>query len=300
MINKLDNNGLNLDEFLKQYDASKFQNPSLATDILLFTVTEMEEENYRKLPEKVLKVLLVKRKMHPFMGMWALPGGFVGIDENLEDSARRKLKQKTNVDKVYIEQLYTWGEVTRDPRTRILSCSYMSLINNKVLSIKPGDDEEDAKWFSVRIKTLKEQKINTENGYVYERNNKVTLKNGEEKLSADIKITTSVEGRTRDIKREIISSEGIAFDHGKIIQYGIERLRNKITYTDIAFNLMPELFTLSELQQVYEIIMDKELLAAAFRRKVVDMVIETNESTKDAGHRPSKLYRFNIDWENKF
>ena len=83
-----------------------------------------------------------------------------------------------------------------------------------------------------------------------------------------------------------------------MIQYGIERLKNKIEYTDIAFNLMPELFTLSELQQVYEVILGKELLAAAFRRKVANMVTQTNQCTKDAGHRPSKLYRFNNAWRN--
>lgn len=106
------------------------------------------------------------------------------------------------------------------------------------------------------------------------------------------------EGSTTRVKREVTKSEGLAFDHAKMIEYAIERLRNKINYTDIAFNLMPELFTLSELQQVFEIVLGKELLAAAFRRKVEDMVIETNQFTKDAGHRPSKLYRFNPNWRN--
>jgi hypothetical protein len=113
-----------------------------------------------------------------------------------------------------------------------------------------------------------------------------------------VKTEKTVDGKIARIKREVVESHGIAFDHAKVIQYGIERLRNKIEYTDIAFNLMPSRFTLTELQQVYEIILDTELLKANFRRKIADMVIETNEYTKDAGHRPSKLFKFNPDWDN--
>jgi len=100
------------------------------------------------------------------------------------------------------------------------------------------------------------------------------------------------------VERELIESNGIAFDHAKIIEYGIERLHNKIEYTDIAFNLMPELFTLTELQQVYEVILDTELLKANFRRKIAGKVIETDQYTRDVGHRPSKLFRFNPNWTN--
>ena len=99
------------------------------------------------------------------------------------------------------------------------------------------------------------------------------------------------------ISREVIETQGIAFDHSKFTEYAIGRLRNKVEYTSIAFNLMPELFTLTELQQVYEVIQGKELLAAAFRRKVANMVLETNQFTKDAGHRPSKLFRYNSEWK---
>jgi ADP-ribose pyrophosphatase YjhB (NUDIX family) len=298
MDKEFNKSGLTQDEFLRQYDASEFERPSVAVDIVLFTITEREEENYRKLPLKELKVLLVKRNAHPFQGMWALPGGFIGIDESIEGSARRKLKAKTNIENIYIEQLYTWGDVLRDPRTRVLSCSYMSLIDSSQLAIKPGKSEDDARWFGVKFRESRRQRINTENGYTYERDVEIALENGDDRLNAVIRITYTFEEGTKDIKREIMSSQGIAFDHGKIIEYGIERLRNKIEYTDIAFNLMPKHFTLTELQKVYEIIQGKELLAAAFRRKIADMVIETNEYTKDAGHRPSKLYKFNAEWEN--
>ena len=102
-----------------------------------------------------------------------------------------------------------------------------------------------------------------------------------------------MEGKVTKIEREVVESNGIAFDHAKIIECAIGTLRNKIEYTDIAFNLMPEKFTLTELQKVYEIILDTELLKANFRRKIGNLVIETNEYTKDAGHRPSKLFRYN-------
>lgn len=128
---------------------------------------------------------------------------------------------------------------------------------------------------------------------------KLSLSNDENNLSAIVRIIKTVEGRVTKVEREVVESNGIAFDHAKVIEYAIERLRSKIEYTDIAFNLMPELFTLTELQQVYEVILDTELLKANFRRKTADMVIETNEFTKDAGHRPSKLFRFNPNWSRE-
>lgn len=290
--------GLTEEEFLKKYDASMFERPSVTVDMLIFTVVNEEEENYRKLPEKALKLLMVKRGDHPFMGQWAIPGGFVSTQESLEDAALRELKTETNVDNVYMEQLYTWGDVGRDPRTRVISCSYMALADSTKLNIVAGDDADDAKWFNIKYSLTQEKKTITEKGYIAEKLYSINLWNEVETLSATIRVVDAVEGKVIKTSREVVESNGIAFDHAKMIEYGIERLKNKIEYTDIAFNLMPELFTLSELQQVYEVILDKELLAAAFRRKIADMVIETNQFTKDAGHRPSKLYRFNHGWRN--
>ncbi|NLL05005.1 MAG: NUDIX hydrolase [Clostridiaceae bacterium] len=294
MDNKLKNKqGLTEEEFLKTYDAGEYERPSVTVDMLIFTVTDQEKESYRKLPEKVLRLLMIKRGDHPYIGQWALPGGFVNMDESMDEAARRELKEETNIDNIYMEQLYTWGDVGRDPRTRIISTSYMSLVDSHSLDVKANDDADDAKWFTVSCKLFQEQKTVTPAGYILQRLFKLILSNEDDILSATIKIVKTVENRVTKIEREIVESEGIAFDHAKIIEYGIERLRNKIEYTDIAFNLMPELFTLTQLQQVYEIILDTELLKANFRRKISDMVIETNEYTKDAGHRPSKLFRFN-------
>jgi ADP-ribose pyrophosphatase YjhB (NUDIX family) len=294
----LNKKGLTEEQFLAAYDPDRYKKPSITTDMLIFTVTEEVKKNYRKLPEKVLKILMIKRGDHPFIGQWALPGGFVNMDESLETAARRELKEETNIDNIYMEQLFTWGEVERDPRMRVISTSYMALVDSTVLDIRANDDADDAKWFTVSCKLFQEQKTVTEKGYILQRWIKLILSSDDEVLSSTIRITKTIEDRVTRIDREIVENNGIAFDHPRIIEYGIERLRTKIEYTDIAFNLMPEKFTLTQLQQVYEVILGTELLKANFRRKTADLVLETNEYTKDAGHRPSKLFRFNPNYEN--
>ncbi|MDQ0915094.1 NUDIX domain-containing protein [Paenibacillus sp. V4I5] len=291
-----DKQGLTEVEFLQKYDASIYERPSVTVDMLIFTVVDEEKENYRKLPEKSLKLLMVKRGVHPYIGQWALPGGFVTEDESIDEAALRELKTETNIDDVYMEQLYTWGDVNRDPRTRVISCSYMALVDCRSLEVKAGDDADDARWFNVRYSVLEEKKTILEKDFVFEKVVKITLSNDKDILEAIIKVIEKYSGKTAMVEREVIVSNGIAFDHAEMIQYAVERLRNKIEYTDIAFNLMPELFTLSELQQVYEVTLGKELLSAAFRRKIADMVMETNQFTKDAGHRPAKLFKFNPNW----
>ncbi|MBE1445208.1 NUDIX hydrolase [Paenibacillus sp. OAS669] len=295
-LTRRDRNGITEQEFLQQYDASQYERPSVTVDMLIFTVMDKDQINYRKLPEKSLQLLLIKRGEHPYIGQWALPGGFVSVHESIEEAAQRELRSETNINNIYMEQLFTWGDTDRDPRTRVISCSYMALVDRSALVVKAGDDADDAGWFEVTYQMFQEKRTLWEDGYEHERLMKITLSHEDDLLSATVKITEITRGRTRKIVREIVDTEGIAFDHAKIIEYAIERLRNKIEYTDIAFNLMPPRFTLSELQQVYEVVLGKELLAAAFRRKIAPMVIETNESTKDAGHRPSKLYRYNPFW----
>jgi 8-oxo-dGTP diphosphatase len=291
-----DKQGHTEEEFLRSYDVSIYDRPSIAVDMLIFTIVDVQKENYRKLPEKSIKLLLVKRGVHPYMGHWALPGGFVTMDESVDEAALRELKTETNIDDVYMEQLYTWGDVNRDPRTRVISCSYMALVDSKLLEVKAGDDADDARWFSVRYSVLEEKKTTLENDFAFEKVVKMTFSNDKDILEATVKVMEKSSGKAATVVREVMVSNGIAFDHVKMIQYAVERLRNKMEYTDIAFNLMPELFTLSELQQVYEVTLGKELLSAAFRRKIAGMVTETNQFTKDAGHRPAKLFRFNPNW----
>jgi 8-oxo-dGTP diphosphatase len=294
-----DRNGLTEQEFLQKYDASIYERPSVTVDMLIFTVFDKQQDNYRKLSEKSLQLLLIKRGEHPFLGQWALPGGFVSVYESIEAAAQRELKSETNVDNHYMEQLFTWGDVDRDPRTRVISTSYMALVDRTSVDVKAGDDAADAQWFEVNHQVLQEKKTVMEDGYELERLIQISLTHETELLTATVKVTTRFNGRMKKTSREIVESQGIAFDHARMVEYAIERLRNKIEYTDVAFHLMPPLFTLSELQQVYEVILGRELLAAAFRRKIAPLVEETDESTKDAGHRPSKLYRFNPNGEIK-
>ena len=288
--------GLTEKEFLDRYDAKQYERPSVTVDMLVFTVMNEMKESYRKLPEKALKILMVKRGNHPFMGYWALPGGFVDMNESLDEAALRELKEETNIGNIYMEQLYTWGDVDRDPRTRVIGCSYMSLVDSSRLDIKAGDDAEDAEWFKVNCSVIEQKKVILEKGCNVQNKVRLVLSNDREELAAVIKIDKTFDGNVIRVNRELIESNGIAFDHGKIIEYAVERLRNKIEYTDIAFSLMPEHFSLTELQQVHEVILGKKLLKANFRRKISEMVLETGEYTRDVGHRPSKLFKYNPNW----
>lgn len=288
--------GLTEKEFLRSYDSDKYKKPSVTVDTLIFTIDEKVSKNYRKLPEKELKILMVKRADHPFIGQWAIPGGFVDINESMEEAAERELFEETGVNNIYLEQLYTWGDVDRDPRTRVISTSYMALVDKDTLEIKAGDDASDAKWFSVKGKVLKEVKTNTINGYIYDKHIILSLKLDDIILTAEVIERKKYENKRSTISYCIVENKGIAFDHAKIIISALTRLKNKVEYTDIAFNLMPELFTLTELQKVYSILLDRDLLAAQFRRKINHMVIETNETTKGGGQRPAKLFKFNPHW----
>jgi ADP-ribose pyrophosphatase YjhB (NUDIX family) len=298
MNNNIESNkNISEKDFLKKYDSNKYKKPSVTVDMIIFTVENTKKKNYRKLSEKKLKILLIKRLNHPYIGMWALPGGFVNIDEDLDTAARRELEEETGLKNIYMEQLYTWGDVKRDPRTRVISCSYMALIQNNNKIIKAGDDAEDAKWFELNYNFSDIENVKNENGYRLKYNINIKLKNDNAVLNAIVEVIKEVNGNKIICNRNILKVDNIAFDHANVISYAIERLRNKIDYTDIVFNLVNNEFTLTELQKVYEIILGKKLLAPAFRRKIKNKVIETDKYTKDAGHRPSRLYRFNYSWE---
>ncbi|RKP51726.1 NUDIX hydrolase [Cohnella endophytica] len=261
----------------------------------IFTVMDREKDNYRKLPEKELKLLLIQRGAHPYLGKWALPGGFVRPSETTEMAARRELREETGVDNVYLEQLYTFSDLGRDPRAWVMSCSYMALIDGRKVKLEAGDDADNAAWFSVSYRLLREQKERTEDGYVKTRKHELKLANENSTMIAEIEHTVTRTETSSSSDYAIVSNDGLAFDHAKIIACAIERLRGKVSYTDIALHLMPSLFTLTELQQVYEVILDKELLKAAFRRKAEHLVEETDHYAESAGHRPSRLFRRN--WE---
>lgn len=263
------------EEFLKNYNKNDFDLLSVTTDILVLSISNEENENYRKTTKKHMSVLLVKRDNYPFKDKWCLPGGFVGIDEDLEDSPKRILKKETNLENIYLEQLYTFGSVKRDPRMRVLSTSYMALVDKNLLN---NNLAPNASWFNI--------KYFDDNDSVL-----VLLDNGNEQLK--FKLKKVLREKTSDSYYYIIEENNdVAFDHALIIYTGIERLKNKISYTDIAFNLMPEYFTLGDLQQVYEVILNKELLDPAFRRIIANKVVKTDKVKKGEGHRPSVLFKY--------
>ena len=274
----------------------KYFKPSVTVDSIIFTIRDSQTENYRKLPEKKLEILLVKRAQEPYKDKWSLPGTFVGEKETLEEAVNRSLAEKTNIKDIYLEQLYTWGAPERDPRTRVISTSYMGLVDSDNIQIKAGKYVEDIDWFDVQLKLLKESNKEKKNGYYKTEEIEISLTNKNTVLKSKVKVVKELVNGNLIIYTQILQSD-LAFDHAKLLIYAIERLKNKVEYTTIAFNLMPERFTLTQLQQVYEILLDKPLLKANFRRKIADMVIETDEQEENAGHRPSKLYKFNNNWQ---
>jgi 8-oxo-dGTP diphosphatase len=206
----------------------KYPHPAVTTDIVIFTIRD-----------KRLKLLLIRRGNEPHKGIWALPGGFLQLDEDVESGARRELAEETGISGVYLEQLYTFGAVDRDPRERVISIAYYALIASDKIVLQAATDAQAADWFSM------------------------------DDLPA------------------------LAFDHNKIVDKAHQRLVAKLDYSTIAFQFMSKDFTLSELQDVYEIILREEMDRRNFRKWVLalEQIEETGNTRRDGAHRPAKLYR---------
>lgn len=222
-------------KFLDKYDPSAFPPIAVAVDAVVFGISRSAPNNYRKLGKQSLNILLIRRSEYPFKNKLSLPGGFVLPNETIDETAKRVLKAKTGLDKIYCEQLYTFGDINRDPRMRVISCAYIALVDAEKTRIN------DAEW----------------------------------------------------VRMDMIKNEYLAFDHAAIITEALKRLRGKINYTDIVFHMMPETFTISQLQEIYQTILEKELLPAAFRRTIANKITQTEKFTHNSGHRPSRLYRWN-------
>lgn len=280
--NIVNEDGKTEEEFLKEYKPSDYPRPSVTVDNLIFTVKDDS-----------LQILLIKRKNHPDIDTWALPGGFIDCGENgetAEFAAYRELKEETNLENIYMEQLYTWSDVNRDPRMRVMSVAFMALINTEGTNIKAGDDAKDAAWFKVSKKEIGMDKNNI---ISYD----LVLKNEEQNIEITYKVfdMPRQNGVLTSYKSDIIqtSNEKLAFDHVNIVNMGIDRLRNKVEYTPIAFNLLPLEFTLPEAQRIYEIILGKKLYKKNFRDKISSMVVDLEKYEEESLRRPAKLYKYN-------
>lgn len=266
----------NEEEFLKDYNPRDYPSIACTTDILVFGISSVLSSNYKKLDDKKMSVLLVKRDTYPFKDKWCLPGGFVGVNETLDEAAIKILKKETGISNIYLEQLYTFSGIDRDPRMRVLSASYMALIDKDKIT---DNLSSNSLWFDI-------SNISQENNIV-----KITLSNDKETI--DFSIEKHLKELTTDrYSFKIHDNKYLAFDNPLVILSGIERLKNKIEYTDIVFNMMPEYFTLGELQRVYEVILRKKLLDPAFRRIIANKVIPTDKYKTGEGHRPSRLFKY--------
>ena len=219
-------------EDTKEMDVShtyEFPRPALTVDCVVFGLDDED-----------LKVLLIQRGQEPFAGRWALPGGFVRIEEGLEEAARRELQEEAALSRVYLEQLYTFGEPERDPRERVVTVAYYALVNIRDHTVRAATDARNAAWFSVT------------------------------------------------------DTPTLAFDHARIVQAALQRLKGKVVYQPIGFELLPRKFTLGQLQHLYETVLERPLDKRNFRRKILEMGLleETDEIEQDVAHRAARLYRF--------
>lgn len=207
----------------------EYPRPRLTVDCVIFGLDESSR----------LKALLIQRGHDPYKGTWALPGGFVDMEEPLVEAALRELKEETGVSDVFIEQLYTVGTPNRDPRGRVVTVVYFALINLAQHKIGADSDAQDVRWFPIS------------------------------------------------------ALPSLAFDHAEIMEMAIQRLRGKVRYQPIGFELLPQYFTLTQLQKLYERILGKELNKRNFRTKILKMnILKEGAILRGVAHRPAQLYRF--------
>ena len=285
--------------YLEEYDISGYERPSVATDMAIFSMMEAgEAENFRKLPKKALKLLLVCRETYPYKGSWALPGGFCRPGEDVLETARRELFEETSLKNAYLSLFGSFGEADRDPRGWVISNAFLALVDAGKHKLNAGTDAGEAAWFTVEVASVEAKKeikqnyarIETEYSLCFRKEETGTL------LTAKITENKTFCDYHESVTYSITESNGLAFDHGKIILCAWLHLR-EIVENDprIVFDLMPELFTLNQLQNAMELISGQELLTANFRRKIADYVVETDNVTEGKGHRPAKLFGRNLN-----
>lgn len=307
-------------DFLKSYDITRFDRPSVAADIAVFSIMArggltgieqvQDKENYRKAPERKLKVLLIRRAAWPYKGCWALPGGFCRKNEDICETARRELYEETHVENAYLNLCGIYGEAGRDPRGWIISHTFLALLDGEKCRLRAGSDAWEARWFDVSFSREEIKKQVEEDGALLENKYFLTLESSdifatnlsdrrEEDtvlLSAVVREQKEFKGYHETVQYEILENDGLAFDHAKIITCAMLFLRRQAeTDGKVVFDLMPPEFTWAQLQSAFEIILDKKLLTPNFRRRMADYVRETDQMISGAGHRPAKLFQRNVN-----
>lgn len=277
-----------MNNFKQLYSDSKYDKPSVTVDAVIFRLVDVPSDNYRKLSEKKLQVYLINRRFDPYKGQYSVPGTFIDLNFELNESMRLCVLNKVGLNNYYYEQLFTFGEKQRDPRSRVLSVAYMLLT-------PPEEPINDGEWFDVILSEETKKTTNGAEDITLTNTINLTLKNDYKILSSILETTLQKKGINTDKNTRIISTE-LAFDHIKIIYYALERLKNKLEYTDIIFNLLPKKFTLTELKQSYEVILQQKLLDANFRRKTAKLVQPIDEQVTGKGHRRSQLFIHNPLW----
>ena len=256
-------------QYLQNYDPSEFEHPSVTVDILIFTVSDRK-----------LRLLLIRRSGHPYLGKWAIPGGFLQMKESADEAAARRIREEAGVENVHLEQLYTFSAVDRDPRTRVISIAYLATVpcGRLQFSAGTGAGADEAALFT--ISGIEGESVS---------------ESPEEDASsaADSLVLTGPDG-------EVISGRDLAFDHAGIIRCAVQRMRGKLNYTDLAFGFLedPSSFTLSELRLIHEAILDRSLDIGNFRRTIkreyeVAGRITERHLEKGAVGRPAMLYSYN-------
>ena len=215
--------GQTLEEFLKEYDPYQYKNPCATTDMVLFSYAGEKPDT------DALKVLLVCRKNHPSIGYWALPGGFVELYENLEDTARRELEEETGVKGLPVEQFACYGDYQRDPRARVITTAYFSLVNEKEVRVKAGDDAADAAWFTVKLKKGESKDITTDAAVIRREDFSLELENEDRGLKIWAVICKEErQGLVRERKYKVKEGGMVAVDHAAILTQALEVIQQRI------------------------------------------------------------------------
>lgn len=217
--------GQTLEEFLEEYDPYKYRTPSCTADAVIFSSREPLTKELTG-----MKILLVKRSNHPSIGFWALPGGFVDMEENLEDSARRELLEETGIGNLAMEQIAAYGNYDRDPRTRVITTAYMALVQGEEVEASAGDDAADALWCGLTLEKIKSEKQLQPAGQQETEvaTYRLTVKNPDKNLDTCAIVERKRHlGLIREESFEVIECGMIAVDHAAIIVQALTILQER-------------------------------------------------------------------------